>query len=560
MTVQRPNAQMFNASGPPSPTMSAHTTRTNVGLPSSRLPSQLINRSDLRNSLNAYESLLKASKTYTQALIALGSASSELAVALESCSRLKGSHKVGSGLLAASGVHHMASNSWSILADTFWKDTSIPLMEHHDLYVQACSERTVQHEKAITQKSRSLNEAERRNQKESRSKVGRDLNSFRLALLELQRLVDDLDEEKARYYADVLEGEEECWTFVQDKIANSLRSQLDMFERISNKGMSDPVLEPLLSNIPDPFSAYGPPRNDDQIFSILNHGSLLGLGDSSVTSEANLEETTNEILINGQQSNTSVDRKTIPAAITPADLIMSPSTPSKGLSRVASGAASPKQNGESGTATKNDASLETDGESSQVTKPISALASTSNSGLGISLAAAVDLARQSKASVQTRTQVSNVISDSNAELFGTDGEDDGGDEASIFSGTEDDGDALTAGDDKAGGKLSVGMAAKIMQEKKRRRENAVRASAKTRLKHALSTIDESKGAANSNSVAQSSSSTTDSPSSVAVLGERDVNSESSVKEVQNEKETDNAKSSETNDSHPVQHDVDSVWT
>lgn len=199
--------------------MSAHTTTTNVGLPSARLPVQLINRADLRNSLSAYETLLTASKAYTQALIAVGSASSELATALETCSRLKGAHKVGSGLLASSGVHHMASNSWSILADTFWKDTSIPLMEHHDLYVQACAERTVQHEKAITQKSRALNEAEKRNQKESRSKVGRDLVSFRRALHELQKHVDELDEEKARYYADVLDGEEDCWSFVQDKVS-----------------------------------------------------------------------------------------------------------------------------------------------------------------------------------------------------------------------------------------------------------------------------------------------------------------------------------------------------
>lgn len=557
MAARHPTSTRSNVSGPPSPTMSAHTTATNIGLPFTRLPAQLINRTDLRNSLSAYETLLTASKAYTQALIALGSASSELAVALESCSRLKGAHKVGSGVLAASGVHHMASNSWSILADTFWKDTSIPLMEHHDLYVQACTERTIQHEKAITQKSRLLNEAERKNQKESRSKVGRDLHSFRRALLELQKHVDDLDEEKARYYADVLEGEEECWAFVQDKITTSLRSQLDMFERISSKGMSDPVLEPLLSNIPDPFSAYGPPRNDDQIFSILNHGSLLGLTSSPGLNEGSADHTAGE----GEDQTAEPHAEQNP--ITPANLIMSPSTPSKGLSRVASGAASPKQNGEVSSALNGTSNA---GEES--TKP--AIATTSSAGLGISLAAAVDLARQSKTSPQTKVQTSNVVSDNNAELFGTDGEDDGGDEASIFSGTEDDGEGLGLTDENSATKPSVGMAARIMQEKKRRRENAVRANAKTRLKHALSTIDESKGNTSQTGHSTLSSSTTI-PSSEgdksqsqqsSILGERDINIGNSSKDGPLEKNDvkEQNSSSDQNSNRVIQHDVDSVWT
>jgi hypothetical protein len=32
---------------------------------------------------------------------------------------------------------------------------------------------------------------------------------------------------------------------------------------------SDPVIEPMLQSVPDPFDSYGPPREEDQIFSIL---------------------------------------------------------------------------------------------------------------------------------------------------------------------------------------------------------------------------------------------------------------------------------------------------
>lgn len=120
--------------------------------------------------------------------------------------------------MAASGVHHMASNSLSILADVWWKETAIPLLEHHDMYIQACTDRSITHEKTILQKTKELNEAERRNRKGSKQKEGRDLVSFRKALNELQRRVDELDEEKIRYYSEVLEGEEECWDFIQGKV------------------------------------------------------------------------------------------------------------------------------------------------------------------------------------------------------------------------------------------------------------------------------------------------------------------------------------------------------
>lgn len=222
----------------------------------------------------------------------------------------------------------------------------------------------------------------------------------------------------------------------------SLRSQLDVYERISSKGLSDPTLEPILSTIADPFSAYGPPRNDEQIFSILGQNNLtsvspVGSGSQSAKGDA---VTTSGVM---------------------SQLIMSPSTPAKGLSRVASGATSPL--------------LNDDG---------------SSNGLGISLTAAATLARQNKVNA---TQAS-------VDLFGTDGEDEGEDEASIFSGTEEEVGSSKAAKQSSAGEMedgeapsTGGTAQKLMKEKKKRRDRAVRANAKTRLKNSLSIIDESKG-------------------------------------------------------------------
>lgn len=43
----------------------------------------------------------------------------------------------------------------------------------------------------------------------------------------------------------------------------------------SNSYRSDPIIEPMLQAVPDPFDSYGPPQAEDQIFSILNPLSIM---------------------------------------------------------------------------------------------------------------------------------------------------------------------------------------------------------------------------------------------------------------------------------------------
>lgn len=97
--------------------------------------------------------------------------------------------------------------------------------------------------------------------------------------------MDELDGIKAGYHEEVLEGEDEVsdpytvicvagpaddqvWDTVLNKIAFVVRSQLDFYEKIAGKA-SDPILEPLVMSVPDPFDSYGPPKEDGQIFSVL---------------------------------------------------------------------------------------------------------------------------------------------------------------------------------------------------------------------------------------------------------------------------------------------------
>jgi len=65
-----------------------------------------------------------------------------------------------------------------------------------------------------------------------------------------------------------MEHEEEVWDVVQAKVCVVVRSTMDMFDRFTAKA-SDPILEPMLQSVPDPFDSYGPPQSEDQIFTIL---------------------------------------------------------------------------------------------------------------------------------------------------------------------------------------------------------------------------------------------------------------------------------------------------
>ena len=65
-------------------------------------------------------------------------------------------------------------------------------------------------------------------------------------------------------------------TLPRAKVSHLLRTQLDLHERISSKGESDPVIEGMIATVPDPFSAYGAPASagEGQMFSVLAPGSL----------------------------------------------------------------------------------------------------------------------------------------------------------------------------------------------------------------------------------------------------------------------------------------------
>jgi len=249
---------------PSSPTFS-ETTNASVLNFGPDGPEKIITRAHLKVSLQAYEDLVGKCAAYRAALLTMSGATAGFADAMGSCAGLKGpNYESGTRLQVASGLHHLMSNHFHVLAETLDKQFEKPLRQHLENYRTIVTERSNTYEKALRERSNIIRETEMSNMK----KKGRNLQTFREALTILQRQVDELDELKAQHYQEIIEHEEEVWDFVQGKVCLVVRSTMDVFDRFTSKA-SDPIIEPMLQTVPDPFDSYGPPPAEDQIFSIL---------------------------------------------------------------------------------------------------------------------------------------------------------------------------------------------------------------------------------------------------------------------------------------------------
>ncbi|RSH94613.1 hypothetical protein EHS25_004417 [Saitozyma podzolica] len=279
---------------PPSPSFSTTTTGSRINLPAAHA---LITRKDLRQSIACFEDLMAAAKAYRNALLAMSSATAAFASAMEACSRVKGCRSANAGLAGTSGLQFLVANHEQLLADAVYRQFEIPLLEALDHYKLVTADRLAAYEKNLHDQSGRIRKTEAENLKVARRRK-RDLQSFRAALAELQRQVDELDAIKAAYHEEVLEGEDEIWDTVLGKVAFVARSQLDFYEKLAGKA-SDPILEPLVMSIPDPFDAYGPPKEEGQIFSVL---APLGMLDSPKSPSANLTRTQSSPGTSGRSS------------------------------------------------------------------------------------------------------------------------------------------------------------------------------------------------------------------------------------------------------------------
>lgn len=70
-----------------------------------------------------------------------------------------------------------------------------------------------------------------------------DLRQFRRVLQDLTQQIDELERVKVDYSRYVFETERRNHQFILNKVSGLVRAQVDIYERISSKGLAEPTLE-----------------------------------------------------------------------------------------------------------------------------------------------------------------------------------------------------------------------------------------------------------------------------------------------------------------------------
>ncbi|KAI1309156.1 hypothetical protein EDD11_004118 [Mortierella claussenii] len=81
--------------------------------------------------------------------------------------------------------------------------------------------------------------------------------------------VDELERIKLGYYFSNLESEQANLQLILQKTSTIVRAEVDIYERIANKGLNDAILEPMTTQGPDPYCIYPTTDEFSSIFSIL---------------------------------------------------------------------------------------------------------------------------------------------------------------------------------------------------------------------------------------------------------------------------------------------------
>ncbi|BGP24980.1 IRSp53/MIM-like domain-containing protein [Rhodotorula toruloides] len=362
-----------------SPTLSTTTVASRLNL-GEEGPKTIVTRADLRESVAAYGGLLSSAKAYRNALIAMSAASTNLAGALGECARVQGAEDSGEGLMAASGLHYMVANSGQVLSDTLYRSVELPLLTAYDSYVADIAARHAEYEDLLKEKTAKIRETEAENMRQGRKKT-RDLNQFRRALAKLTEQVAEVEVCKRSYYSEVLQNETEMWGMISNKVSLLVRSTLDLADRLASKATSDPVIESMLNEHPDPFDSFRLDRDETRdVFTILPPMNL-GAGPSAASSE---------VLSDGA-STRSMDEHETARPMTPKQLAKAPMSVSQvlGLDQLAEDHRTPRAKGTERPAPDNDLEERSEGRAASTSplhsrkpsmeQPNSAVPSTSSS-------------------------------------------------------------------------------------------------------------------------------------------------------------------------------------
>ncbi|KAK3822863.1 MAG: hypothetical protein J3Q66DRAFT_330299 [Benniella sp.] len=235
-------------------------------------PPVFITRTDQQTSVDQLELLLSEAKAYRLQMLALSKAAANFGYALEKVAHSKAAVRdpsnVSASLQAAAGLHYLISNHHQVLGDIVYKQFVIPLLQQLDTYKVNMEASEAQYERSMREMSQKIKETEAASMENGRKRQ-RDLYQFRQFLSTLAMQVDELEHMKLGYYFSNLEAEQAHLQLILQKTSTIVRAEVDIYERIANKGQDDPLLEPMTTQGPDPYCTHPTTAELPTIISIL---------------------------------------------------------------------------------------------------------------------------------------------------------------------------------------------------------------------------------------------------------------------------------------------------
>ncbi|KAG0005188.1 hypothetical protein BGZ80_005495 [Entomortierella chlamydospora] len=227
-------------------------------------PAVIITRADQQTSVDQVQLLLTNAKAYRLQMLALSKAAANFGYALEKI------------------AHSKAAVRDSSNSDTLYKQFEIPLLQHLDTHKANIETTESQYERSMREMSQKIKETEATSLQNGRKRQ-RDLFQFRQALTTLTMQVDELERIKLGYYFSNLESEQANLQLILQKTSTIVRAEVDIYERIANKGLNDAVLEPMTTQGPDPYCTYPTTDEFSPIFSILPATPIIPTSGSGAT-------------------------------------------------------------------------------------------------------------------------------------------------------------------------------------------------------------------------------------------------------------------------------------
>lgn len=204
----------------------------------------------------------------------------------------------------AGGLQYLIASNTHILSESLYRGFEVPLLHELDSYKEKTNENEERYKKEASEKSRELRKREQEHLKLARQRKRsgysrslfekmdylsiwtppaaadgyEDLSTFRTALVDLTRQIDELDNLKYSHYRTALALSRDTSTRILDSSALVVRAEIEIFEKIAQKGWdSSGGLGDLISRSADPFAheSDNGVNGGGEIFSILPTQSIL---------------------------------------------------------------------------------------------------------------------------------------------------------------------------------------------------------------------------------------------------------------------------------------------